>query len=223
MRHEKLLMPVKTIKLLCMIADSLAREITQRITRGDLRPGQRLPETRLARQLDCSRNSLREAFRFLANDGLVTHIPNRGVFVRTLTAEAISEIYTYRRIVECAAVAESDLDSIDLSHLDTIITEARRAAEHDDWHVVGSLNAQVHLEFVALAGVDRLVEDIRPVIAQARIAFLSLAQRDIHEPFISQNAEIIDLLRQKRRDDAVVALRKLLDIAQQHVLDRLDS
>ncbi|MDK4327210.1 GntR family transcriptional regulator [Corynebacterium pseudodiphtheriticum] len=47
-----------------MIADSLAREITQRITRGDLRPGQRLPETRLARQLDCSRNSLREAFRF---------------------------------------------------------------------------------------------------------------------------------------------------------------
>ena len=76
---------------------------------------------------------------------------------------------------------------------------------------------------MALAGVDRLVEDIRPVIAQARIAFLSLAQRDIHEPFISQNAEIIDLLRQKRRDDAVVALRKLLDIAQQHVLDRLDS
>lgn len=77
-----------------MIADSLAREITQRITRGDLRPGQRLPETRLAQQLECSRNSLREAFRFLANDGLVVHIPNRGVFVRKLNAKAINEIYT---------------------------------------------------------------------------------------------------------------------------------
>lgn len=206
-----------------MIADSLAREITQRITRGDLRPGQRLPETRLAQQSECSRNSLREAFRFLANDGLVVHIPNRGVFVRTLNAKAINEIYTYRRIVECAAVAETDLDSVDLSSLDTIITEARRAAEHDDWHVVGSLNAQVHLELVALAGVDRLVEDIRPVIAQARIAFLSLAQRDIHEPFISQNEEIIELLRDKRRDEAVNALRNLLNTAQQYVLERLES
>lgn len=125
--------------------------------------------------------------------------------------------------MECAAVAETDLDSADLSSLDTIITEARRAAEHDDWHVVGSLNAQVHLELVALAGVDRLVEDIRPVIAQARIAFLSLAQRDIHEPFISQNEEIIELLRDKRRDEAVNALRNLLNTAQQHVLERLES
>ncbi|WKS27170.1 hypothetical protein NLL49_08040 [Corynebacterium propinquum] len=81
----------------------------------------------------------------------------------------------------------------------------------------------MHLELVALAGVHRLVEDIRPVIAQARIAFLSLAQRDIHEPFISRNEEIIELLRKKQRDDAVVALRNLLNTAQQHVLERLES
>ena len=48
-------------------------------------PGVQLSEVALAQQYGVSRNTLREAFRLLARDGLVEHVPHRGVFVRTMT------------------------------------------------------------------------------------------------------------------------------------------
>ena len=60
---------------------SLVNRLTDRLIAGELRPGERLSETALAKEFDVSRNTLREAFRVLGEQGLVTHIPHRGVSV----------------------------------------------------------------------------------------------------------------------------------------------
>jgi DNA-binding GntR family transcriptional regulator len=77
--------------------EALGQEITRRIEAmildGRLRPGERLNEVTLARDLGVSRGPVREAARALEKTGLVTVIMNRGGFVRSLTLAEAMDIY----------------------------------------------------------------------------------------------------------------------------------
>lgn len=81
-----------------------ADTIRQGILRGELLPGQSLPEVELSKTLNISRGSVREALRLLQQDGLVEVFPYRGAFVAQLTPERVEEIYTLRCLLEAYAV-----------------------------------------------------------------------------------------------------------------------
>jgi len=62
----------------------IADELREAIEDGNLAPGQKVPSEReLARRYGAARNTAREAIRLLSEDGLVTAVHGRGVFVRT--------------------------------------------------------------------------------------------------------------------------------------------
>ncbi|TCJ94608.1 GntR family transcriptional regulator [Nocardia alba] len=61
----------------------VADELRRAITGGDLAPGDQLPSERvLAERHQVARNTAREAIRILADEGLVTAVHGKGVFVR---------------------------------------------------------------------------------------------------------------------------------------------
>jgi DNA-binding GntR family transcriptional regulator len=86
----------------------LRRKITaslrQAIELGTLKPGERLVEKDLCRDLNVSRTSLREAFRELEAEGLLTNQP-RGLVVTQVTEQEANNIYRVRAALE-ALVAE---------------------------------------------------------------------------------------------------------------------
>ena len=57
------------------VEDALTNALRRRIIDGEFAPGTRLSEISLAEQLGVSRNTLREAFRVLAEQGLIEHVP----------------------------------------------------------------------------------------------------------------------------------------------------
>src|SRR5438445_4880095 len=63
------------------VADQVAGILRQRILEGELRPGTPLPEIPLAASLSVSRNTMREAVRILALEGLLKRNIHRGVVV----------------------------------------------------------------------------------------------------------------------------------------------
>lgn len=88
---ERILNPVATTTIARTVS-SLRRAIMQ----GDLRPGQKLIESELCRELEVSRPSLREALRALQAEKLIDLVPNRGPSVAKLIAsdiEAIHEVW----------------------------------------------------------------------------------------------------------------------------------
>ena len=87
--------------------DRVAEQIRQQIVRGEFQPGARLSEVALAESLDISRNTLREVFRLLSKEGLLRHVPNRGVFVAIPSMASIMDIYRVRRMIECQALAQA--------------------------------------------------------------------------------------------------------------------
>src|SRR2546428_7992058 len=69
--------------------EQIAEQIKQRILRGELRTGDRLPtENKLAEQFGASRTAIREAMKTLAQQGLIDTRPGRGAIVINDTAPA---------------------------------------------------------------------------------------------------------------------------------------
>ena len=76
----------------------------QRILDGELRPGTPLQELSLAASLGVSRNTMREALRILALEGLLRRNLHRGVVVSQLSLRDLQEIYHLRRMLEIPAI-----------------------------------------------------------------------------------------------------------------------
>ena len=82
--------------------------IQQQIAEGVYRPGDRIVETRLAKELNVSQAPVREAMLELATMGLLEERPYSGTYVRNFSIEEIEDIFLTRAFIEehaakCAA------------------------------------------------------------------------------------------------------------------------
>ena len=74
------------------------------ILTGKLKPGERLNESRLARELHMSRIPVREALQRLEEQGLVINIQRKGMFVVSLSEEEVQKINSLRLVLEAEAL-----------------------------------------------------------------------------------------------------------------------
>lgn len=82
------------------IAEQVADELRSAIHSGELAPGERLVERKLAERLGVSHIPVREALTRLAQERLVVHEPRRGARVAALTARDLEEISSLRIVLE---------------------------------------------------------------------------------------------------------------------------
>ena len=75
------------------LPSTIAEQLRQMITEGELLAGTRLNERTLGVRLGVSRTPLREAFRLLAADGLIELTPNRGAQVVSLSEQDIRDSF----------------------------------------------------------------------------------------------------------------------------------
>jgi DNA-binding GntR family transcriptional regulator len=197
----------------------LAEALRTQIIEGALPPGTQLAEHAAADALGVSRNTLREAFRLLAHERLVIHEPHRGVFVRTLDADDVRDIYTTRRLVECAAVLAGGAGREAVAAIRTAVDAAEVAASEERWNEVGTADLRFHSAIVALADSRRLNDLMRRILAELRLVFHMMDDpHRFHEPYVGRNAEIVTLIEQGRGADAADALTAYLDDAEAHLL-----
>lgn len=68
-------------------------------------PGKALSEQAVSEEMGVSRAPVREAFRQLANEGLLETLPQRGTFVARLNKDKIADAIFVREAIECRAAA----------------------------------------------------------------------------------------------------------------------
>ena len=86
------------------VTENIIQRLRVDITTGELLPGQKLNEIILRTKLDVSSAPLREAFRLLEKECLVSNIPRKGCYVSEISTEDCRQIYTVREMMECFAV-----------------------------------------------------------------------------------------------------------------------
>lgn len=116
------------------LVESAANSLRGLIFDGAFAPGERLVEADAAHALGISRGPLREAFRTLEQEGIVTGHPRRGKFVSTMDERATDELYTFRQALEVFAVDAVIAVATDegLQRLDASLDAMRVAARSMD-------------------------------------------------------------------------------------------
>lgn len=138
--------------------EQIATALRQAIANGKLRPGARLPEVQIAREMGTSRAPLREALIQLEREGLVVRRPNRGAFVADLTEELVREVASLRGVLEgfAASLAVKRLTREDFDRLEAILKEMLAVARQGDFPRMVEWDYQFH-EYIMRASGHRLL------------------------------------------------------------------
>jgi DNA-binding GntR family transcriptional regulator len=105
------------------ITSDISEKLINAIVNGEIAPGSKLSEPKLAQQFNISRGPLREAIRRLEGLNLVYHVPREGVKVVTLELKEIIEIYHVREALEglAAGLAARNMEQKDIDELHELL------------------------------------------------------------------------------------------------------
>jgi DNA-binding GntR family transcriptional regulator len=133
--------------------------LLERILRGELEPGERLVETRLARELGTSQAPVREALRDLQLLRLVESEPFRGARVRAVGDERLLPVFPVRMALEdLAARQAARLADGDVNALEDELEAMRTAAAAGDWRTQISHDLAFHRAVVEMAENEPLLQ-----------------------------------------------------------------
>ncbi len=145
------------------LPEAAAERLRTLIIEGTLAPGARLNERELSEQLGVSRTPLREAFRILAGDGLLTQLPNRGAQVVALSAEDARHAFDVMGSLEGLAgeLAVTRVTDADIETLRALQAEMETAHAQRDLPAYYRINRAIHDRLNAIAGNPILTHTYR--------------------------------------------------------------
>ena len=85
------------------LRDIVFKTLREAIITGDLKPGERLMEIKLANELGVSRTPVREAIRKLELEGLVIMTARKGAEVAPINEKDLREVLEIRKVLESLA------------------------------------------------------------------------------------------------------------------------
>ena len=215
------------------LSELATRYLRDAILDGRLRPGTRLRQEAIARELGASRIPVREALRTLETAGLVSLTPRRGARVARLDYAEHAELYRIREELEPLALAESTprLSDEALAHLRTLKLQIECSRDPAVWL---DLDRQFHLASYAAAPMSRLlkmIEGFWNTTQQYRRVYYTMvaAEWSPDDPALPMthldHCLLLDALERRDADDASSMMRahirrtRLTLAASQHLFD----
>jgi DNA-binding GntR family transcriptional regulator len=170
----------QTRRPLAAVRERVREQLRERIVTGVLRPGDRLVERDLAKDLGVSRVPVREAIHSLEADGFVVVQSPRRVVVRQLSRVDVEELFDVREALEVLAtgLACQRVDPPALRRLKHEVTEAARALAAGNVAQAAEANVRFHQEIVTLAGNRLLLAMLRQL--EDRLRWLFRQNEDWH-------------------------------------------
>ena len=152
-------------------------ELRRLVITGELAPGTRIVEDRLAARLGVSRNPVREALQKLAGEGFVELLPRRGAVVAQITAEEAEDLFDVRSSLEplAARLAARRADADGIDRLRAVLELARTATDERDLDLLASYNTEFHSVVVQLSGNDYLGLLVSPMARRVQWVFRTSA------------------------------------------------
>ncbi|MDW4499670.1 GntR family transcriptional regulator [Sulfitobacter sp. D35] len=190
------------------VSDQVFEALYAQVLSLDLAPGTKISEAEVAKQLDVSRQPVRDAFWRLSQLGFLLIRPQRATVVSQISAADIFKARYIRTALEVETVRRAcrELDGAQFDALKALIDAQRAALDAGDKKRFHELDDAFHRSICEEAGVGFCWDVIREKKAHTdRVRFLSLG-------FASQSAledhvKILAAIRSGNANEAEAALR----------------
>lgn len=156
----------------------ITEDIRSAIFSGKLKPGSRLRETDISKQMGVSRGPIREAMRMLEQEGLLLSQPYKETMVAEVTHEEVSEVLIpIRLIIEKFTLSRAFplLDEHHYDQLQAILSAMREGAGQQDIYKMADCDLAFHEYLVNLSGLDSMMSVWMTIYNRIRLYFITQA------------------------------------------------
>jgi DNA-binding GntR family transcriptional regulator len=198
----------------------LRRTLLDRIIHGQLPPGTRIKEVKVARELEVSRTPLREALLQLERDGFVRSDRDRGFSVEPISPREIRELYPMLWTLEELALRLSGprvaLAIPELSRINRALQRSRESKQ------ALLLDNRWHESLLASSPNRKLRETLASLrLSVRRYELIYMREVTLVATSVRQHAEIIDALKNGNMDLALSKLQENWRFSMDELLVRL--
>lgn len=130
------------------LSEQIVKYISEQIINGELVEGERIQELRIAKELDVSRGSVREALLLLERTHLIEIFPRRGAIVSEMSAQQVKALF--------------DTNMMLLGHIVQRMSETWRAHEADQLQLL----LEQLLEHVKAGDIEKFYDGVFQYLAE---------------------------------------------------------
>ncbi len=183
------------------ITDGIFKSLYEAIVSLSLLPGSKISEADVAKQMNVSRQPVRDAFFRLSNLGLIQIRPQRATVVTKISPSAVFEAQYIRAAIEIKTVrvASENFTTAEIEPLDSLIEKQREAVAVSDKPLFQALDDEFHKTIFIGANKAfawKLVKDNKAHMDRVRFLSLEFGANSAFEDHVA----ILDAIKERKAD-----------------------
>jgi DNA-binding GntR family transcriptional regulator len=190
------------------------------IVKGELRPGSVYSEQAVAAQMGISKTPVHHALMELEEKGFVNILPRRGFVVNRFSRQELSELFEYRRALECAVVANlaANLTPQGKEQLEELV---HRFLHSEALSEFMSLDRLFHEKLAELSGNRYLIKSLSNIWDMVEWLGMNSLRGDIPGGYSADRKSEMDMPREEHKVMLKAIIRSDPVMAQEAMLNHL--
>lgn len=206
------------------LRDVVFKTLREAIIQGDLKPGERLMEIKLAQKLGVSRTPVREAIRKLELEGLVIMVARRGAEVAPITEKSLTDVLEVRTALECLAaeLACEHIEEKEIFELKRILIMFKDAVNKENLNEIAKIDVEFH-EFICKTTKNKkliqMLDNLREHIYRYRLEYI----KDIKERkvLLKEHTDIVNAISNRDKERAKSLMKVHIEKQEMYIREGL--
>jgi len=207
------------------LTDQIYEHLTELIIEGKIKPGEKLVEKDLSEKFSVSRSPLRECFRILEAEGLITINPRKGAYVRDFSKKDVEDIFVLRATLEALAgrLAVQNITEKEIITLGDLITRMDEAITKGNAKSYYELNILFHNSLIKASNNELLEKTLKTLRKGIwlRVIFLYYYSPSALNASNNKHKGIVEALKEKDPVSVGRLIEEHIEHTKEHVLSQL--
>ena len=207
------------------LRDVVFNTLRSAIITGELSPGERLMEIKLANELGVSRTPVREALRKLEREGLVITTARKGAEVAPINERDLKEVLEVRKSLESLAcqLAAQKITPEQVEELSAMNSSIAQAIEENDIEAITQLDIDFHEVIYQITENRRLIDilhQLKEHILRYRLQYIKDMKNK--KNIVEEHKKIISALESHNPKASRREIERHIELQEKYILNNLD-
>ncbi|PAV25428.1 GntR family transcriptional regulator [Tamilnaduibacter salinus] len=210
------------------LTEQVARHLDDLIVFGQLRSGERIYETTMARELEVSHGSVREALLLLERRHLVRNVPRKGAFVKELDAFFVTSLYETLELIlgHTSRKLARQWQPADMEKIESLyerMSDCYRQGDLTGFLDLGMQYAQASLVYADNYFILEALRDLWPSARRCAFEAFRHSNQQVLADNLTHMRDSIDAVKQRDEEAVIRILHRYATQQRNQVLDAIGA